>query len=101
MPLGDDPGMELVALARDAYSTLGVPFGASADEVRRAYRAGLRTAHPDTGAADADAATRLEELRAAYERVKPLRSPVDPRAAEAALAAYAPPPPAPTLDVLA
>ena len=92
--------MELVALARDAYATLGVPFGASADEVRRAYREGMRSAHPDTGGG-ADSVPRLEDLRAAYERVKPLRMPVDPRAAEAALAAYAPPTPAPRFDVLA
>jgi DnaJ domain len=92
--------MELVALVRDAYATLGVPFGAPADAVRSAYRSGVRSVHPDVGGEAPNAATRLGELRAAYERVKPLAQPVAPWTKASALAAYAPPLPEPTLDVL-
>jgi hypothetical protein len=93
--------MELVALVRDAYATLGVPFGAPADAVRSAYRSSVRSVHPDTGGDEPGAATRLRELRAAYERVKPLQRPVAPWTKAGALAAYAPPPPEPTFDVVA
>ncbi len=93
--------MELVTLVRDAYATLGVPFGAPADAVRSAYRSGVRSVHPDAGGDAPDAAKRLGELRAAYERVKPLQRPVAPWSKAGALAAYAAPPPEPTFDVVA
>jgi DnaJ-class molecular chaperone len=41
MPGGWDP-----ALA-NAYRTLGLPFGAPADDVKRAFRGLVRTYHPD------------------------------------------------------
>ena len=93
--------MELVALVRDAYATLGVPFGAPADAVRSAYRSGLRSVHPDAAGADPDAAAKLHELRAAYERVKPLQRPIAPWTKAGALAAYGPPAPEPSFDVVA
>ncbi|MFS4506094.1 J domain-containing protein [Clavibacter sp. Sh2141] len=60
----------------DAYAILGVAPSATQDEIRRAYRRGVRTAHPDMGGTaerfqavrDAFAAVGDPESRARYER---------------------------------
>lgn len=51
---------------RDLYEVLGVPRGASADEIKRVYRRLARQYHPDTNA-DAAAADRFKEIAHAYE----------------------------------
>ncbi|MDX2148971.1 MAG: DnaJ domain-containing protein [Planctomycetota bacterium] len=51
---------------RDPYGVLGVSRGASADDVRRAYRKLARELHPDVNKAP-DAAKRFSEVQEAYE----------------------------------
>lgn len=51
---------------RDYYETLGVARGATADEIRAAYRKLARRYHPDVSK-DADAAERFNEVQEAYE----------------------------------
>ena len=48
------------------YHILGVSRSATADQIRRAYRARAQQLHPDVNAA-ADAAARFAELQNAYE----------------------------------
>ena len=50
----------------DHYAVLGVERGASADEIRSAYRKLARQHHPDVNAAP-DAAVRFKEITQAYE----------------------------------
>src|SRR5689334_25072740 len=49
------------------YDTLGVKKGASADEIKKAYRKLARQYHPDTNQGDKDAEERFKELQAAYD----------------------------------
>lgn len=51
---------------RDHYDTLGVPRGAGADEIRRAYRTLARRHHPDVNKSP-DAASKFAEVQAAYD----------------------------------
>ena len=53
--------------AAQAYASLGVPHDASWAQVRHAYRARLRAAHPDTGAGDPVA---LAAARSAYRQLE-------------------------------
>lgn len=64
----------------DHYAVLGVPRTASTETIRRAYREGMRSAHPDSGSPSASSAERVTriseawrvlsspERRAAYDR---------------------------------
>lgn len=51
----------------DPYGLLGVPRGASQEDVRRAYRKLVRQHHPDANPEDPAAEERFKEIQAAYE----------------------------------
>src|SRR5438094_7477100 len=52
---------------RDPYEVLGVARGASAGEVKTAFRRLAKKLHPDANKHDPKAAARFAELNAAYE----------------------------------
>lgn len=52
---------------RNPYDTLGVSQTASADEIRKAYRALAKKHHPDLNQGRADAELRFKEITAAYD----------------------------------
>ncbi|MBO7681617.1 MAG: J domain-containing protein, partial [Clostridia bacterium] len=55
---------------RDPYEVLGVPRGASEEEVTKAYRALAKKYHPDLNPGDATAAARMSEINEAYDRIQ-------------------------------
>src|SRR5438045_4744963 len=52
---------------RDPYDVLGVSKGASAAEIKNAFRKHAKKLHPDANKHDPRAASRFAELNAAYE----------------------------------
>jgi len=55
---------------RDPFSTLGIPPGASPDEVAAAYRRLAKRWHPDRAGGGSDAARRMAEINAAYDLLR-------------------------------
>ncbi|HEY7420490.1 MAG TPA: molecular chaperone DnaJ [Gaiellaceae bacterium] len=54
-------------MAESLYDTLGVKKGASADEIKRAYRKLARQHHPDTNQGDKAAEERFKQVQTAYD----------------------------------
>ena len=57
-------------MARDPYEVLGVPHGASEEEIKNAYRRLAKKYHPDLNPGDASAAQKMNEVNAAYDQIK-------------------------------
>ena len=53
--------------SRDYYEVLGVSSGATAEEIKQAYRRLARDSHPDRNPDDSSAEERFKEVAAAYE----------------------------------
>ncbi len=51
---------------KDFYAVLGVPSGATADEIKKQYRRLAKQYHPDANKGDAKAADRFKEISEAY-----------------------------------
>src|SRR5262245_61415908 len=54
-------------MPRDLYDVLGVSKSASADEVKKAYRALAQKYHPDRNPGDKEAEAKFKEVSTAYE----------------------------------
>ena len=57
-------------MTQDPYEVLGVPRGASEEEVTKAYRKLAKKYHPDLNPGDEEAAKKMSEINAAYNQIK-------------------------------
>lgn len=55
---------------KDPYSVLGVPKGASEEEVTKAYRKLAKKYHPDLNPGDKVAEEKMREINSAYDQIK-------------------------------
>ena len=58
-----------MATDRDYYDILGVPKGASQDDIKKAYRELVKKYHPDLHKDDPGAPKHMAEVNEAYERL--------------------------------
>src|SRR6516165_9893501 len=54
-------------MPRDYYEVLGVPRGASEEEIKKSYRKLARKYHPDRNPGDKQAETQFKEVQDAYD----------------------------------
>ena len=57
-------------MTKDPYQVLGVSPSASDDDIAKAYRKLAKTYHPDVNHGSPEAAAKMSEINAAYERIK-------------------------------
>jgi curved DNA-binding protein CbpA len=57
-------------MRRDPYRVLGVPPGASPEELHDAYRRLVKLHHPDRNDGSADSTRRFQEIQQAYDEVR-------------------------------
>ena len=57
-------------MMQDPYKVLGLSYGATDEEVTKAYRKLVKKYHPDLHPGDAEAAKKMSEINEAYDQIK-------------------------------